>query len=421
MLAGAGRARRLARAARQRRARRAPRSRSRVEPRRARRRRRRADRVEPARDAAMPRRGAASRRARRAGARLDALIDAIAPLALEAPVSGELGAGAPAAHAPRRQQAVPDRRAERRDRRVGAAARRPALRRVPGRRAAGQPHRRAQRDRVFGVRAEDAGLRRAASARWPTSPTCSTSWRARASSTSSPAQHDAQLAVHAARARRRLVGRATSSSTPARHGFVPGVGAGPPGAAVARTRRAADADADLRLAGRAGRRPEPGRGARADARASTCRRPTRRAEPFAAWQPSARALARRHGRHAGRRQRPAARRCRPSRDRQRARPAVRSAARRATWPPGRPRRGGCSAEARRARARARASARTPRPRSDARRSCGRTAPWLRRQVSATARLCTISGASAPSMCTAEHPVGLARRPAASCSVRSCRR
>ena len=39
-----------------------------------------------------------------------------------APVSGEVVAAAPAGHAPRRQQAVPDRRPEQRDRRVGSAA-----------------------------------------------------------------------------------------------------------------------------------------------------------------------------------------------------------------------------------------------------------------------------------------------------------
>ena len=46
-------------------------------------------------------------RARAAWPRLDALIDAIVPLALEAPISGEHRARAPAAHAPRRQQAFP--------------------------------------------------------------------------------------------------------------------------------------------------------------------------------------------------------------------------------------------------------------------------------------------------------------------------
>ena len=69
----------------------------------------------------------------------------------------------------------------------------------------------------------------------------------------------------------------------------------------------------------------------------------------------------------------------------------------------------------RRRVRVRASARTLRPRSGARRSCGRTAPWWRRRVSATARLCTISGASAPSMCTASTWSVWRHRPAASCS------
>ena len=62
---------------------------------------------------ALARRGR-RRRARRPGAcskrvplQLDALIDAIVPLTLEAPVSGEVVLAAPAVDAPRRQQAVP--------------------------------------------------------------------------------------------------------------------------------------------------------------------------------------------------------------------------------------------------------------------------------------------------------------------------
>ena len=89
---------------------------------------------------------------------LDALIDVIAPIALEASVSGD---AALAAMPPtRRAGSKPfrHRRPERVQRALGNAGGRPALPRVPGRRAAGQPHRRPQRDRVLRVCHEGAGL-----------------------------------------------------------------------------------------------------------------------------------------------------------------------------------------------------------------------------------------------------------------------
>jgi hypothetical protein len=70
-------------------------------------------------------------------ARLDALIDALVPLTLESPVSGE---SVPT----RRYQGLPDRRAGQRDGAVGATHRRPPLRGAAGRRATGQPQRSAQ-------------------------------------------------------------------------------------------------------------------------------------------------------------------------------------------------------------------------------------------------------------------------------------
>ena len=106
--------------------------------------------------------------------RLDALIDAIVPLALEAPISGELALS----HLP------PTRRAgskpfyieglDTETGAVGALRARPPLRRTAGRRAAGQPQRRAQRDRVLRVRAEGA---RPSPKPWAPAPTCPTCWR----------------------------------------------------------------------------------------------------------------------------------------------------------------------------------------------------------------------------------------------------
>ncbi len=77
--------------------------------------------------------------------------------------------------------------------------------------------------------------------------------------------HDAQLAVHLkARGAAWSVGYIQQQAS--RHGFVPGVVPGRlvlPSAVEGAPR---GADAELRLAGRAGRRPEPDRGARPDAR-----------------------------------------------------------------------------------------------------------------------------------------------------------
>ena len=93
---------------------------------------------------------------------------------------------------------------------------------LPGRRAARQPHRRAQRDRVLRVRAARSRPSPTRSAARPSSPTCSTRWRGRASSTQFASQHDAQLAVHL-----RARGAAWSVGYIQQHarapGFVPGV------------------------------------------------------------------------------------------------------------------------------------------------------------------------------------------------------
>ena len=159
---------------------------------------------------------------RRPSVRLDALIDAIAPLTVDAPVTGELLLG----HLP------PTRRAgtkpfyvEGLDSETGewdTPAARPPLRRAAGRRADGQPQRRAQRDRVFGVRAEGCRPSQNRWVRWPTSPTCWKWWRARANSTPWPAPLDAQLTVTL-----RSNGVAWSvgylQQCAARQGFVPGV------------------------------------------------------------------------------------------------------------------------------------------------------------------------------------------------------
>ena len=108
----------------------------------------------------------------------------------------------------------------------------PALQRAAGRRAAGQPQRRAQRDRVLRVRAEGAGLRRSASARWPTSPTCSTSSARARELDAFASAHDAQLAVTL-----RANGAAWSVGLPAAMRRAPRLrprrGAGPAGAAGA--------------------------------------------------------------------------------------------------------------------------------------------------------------------------------------------
>jgi hypothetical protein len=90
---------------------------------------------------------------------LDALIDVLAPIAVDAPVSGDAALAALPPRAAPAASRSPS-RAERGHAGLGDAAGRPALRRVPGRRADGQPHRRAQRDRVLRVRGQGAGLRR---------------------------------------------------------------------------------------------------------------------------------------------------------------------------------------------------------------------------------------------------------------------
>ena len=143
---------------------------------------------------------------------------------------------------------------------MGSSRRRAALRRVPGRRAAGQPHRRAQRDRVLRVRATHAGVRR--SDRREPDPPDMLDVVARARELDAFAsQHDAQLAVHLhARGAAWSVGYIQQHAR--RHGFVPGVVAGPAGLSVDGGGRAAGAGADLRLAGRARRRARSRRGAR---------------------------------------------------------------------------------------------------------------------------------------------------------------
>jgi hypothetical protein len=89
---------------------------------------------------------------------LDALIDVIAPIALDGPVSGDAALAAHAAHPPRRQQAVCRGRPERTHPAVGNARAGPALQRLPGRGAARQPRGRAQRNRVLGICHEGPGL-----------------------------------------------------------------------------------------------------------------------------------------------------------------------------------------------------------------------------------------------------------------------
>ena len=131
---------------------------------------------------------------------LDALIDVLAPIALEGAGVRRRGAGGDAADATRRQQAVRHRRLQRGDAAVGGAAAGPALQRLPGRRAAGQPHRAAQRDRVLGIRRQGAGLCRRRQRRARISRRCSTRWRGRASSTSSPAATTRSSASRCARA-----------------------------------------------------------------------------------------------------------------------------------------------------------------------------------------------------------------------------
>ena len=250
-------------------------------------------------------------RRERAPLQLDALIDAIAPIDAR-------GAGhrrrrrSPHLPPTRRVGSKPfvDRRPERRDRRVGGAGAGPALRRVPGRRAAGQPHRRAQRDRVLRVRAEACRPSPRRSARRADFPDM-LDVVARARELDAFAERSTMRSSRCTCTRAARPGAsATSSSMRARHGFVPGVVPGRLVLPSARGGRAAGAGADLRLAGRARRRARPRRGARRDARASTCRRPTRSVEPFEAWQAAAQALAVGMDADDRRRRRPAAQRAR---------------------------------------------------------------------------------------------------------------
>ena len=223
--------------------------------------------------------------------RIDALIDAIAPL--RARGAGQRRAGC-CAHLPATRRAgskpflIEGLNAESGEWEAPAAG--PALRRVPGRRAAGQPHRRAQRDRVLRVRAEGAGLRRRASARCADFPDMlDVVARARElDAFAEPARRAARGAP--ARERRGLVASATSSSTRARHGFVPGAVPGRLVLPSTRGGRAAGADADLRRAGRAGRRPDHA-AVRELTLAFDVPQTTAAAEPFAAWQAAAQALA----------------------------------------------------------------------------------------------------------------------------------
>ena len=90
--------------------------------------------------------------------RLDALIDAIAAVRIEAPVSGAFVI----AHLPTSRRAggkpflIEGLNSETGE--WGGARPRPALLRVPGRRSAREPDRRAERDRVLRVRAEGPGF-----------------------------------------------------------------------------------------------------------------------------------------------------------------------------------------------------------------------------------------------------------------------
>ncbi len=229
---------------------------------------------------------------RRAPARLDALIDVLAHAARSSrrsPARRVLAHAA--ADAPRRQQAVRDRRPERRQRRLGNA----------GRRAS-------------------ATARSRPACSWPTAPARST----RSSTPSSCMKVQAFADAHrrarpsfpdmldeVARAREldavcqrsttRSCGSrcaraappgapATCSSTPRGRASSPGRCPGRMVLPAQRRRRAAGPGADLRHAGRAGRRPDPVGGARADAelRRAADRRSDR---ALRAWHARARALA----------------------------------------------------------------------------------------------------------------------------------
>ena len=144
------------------------------------------------------------------------------------------------------------------------AGRRPALQRVPGRRAARQPHRRAQRDRVLGIRAARPGVRRgdigagrlARHARGDGA-------RARARRRSRASTMRSSRCNLRARAAAWSVGYIQQHAR--RHGFVPGVVPGRLVYPADDEGGAAGADPDVRLAGRARRPARRRRGARRDA------------------------------------------------------------------------------------------------------------------------------------------------------------
>jgi hypothetical protein len=141
--------------------------------------------------------------------RLDALIDAIAPLALEAPSPAMLAL----AHLPptRRAGSKPFCRRRPGTRPASGSRPRPASATASCRPACNWPTAAgAQRDRVLRVRAEGAGLRRRRGAMPDFPDMLEVVARARELD-SSPAPHDAQLSGHAARRGRLEVGLCSST------------------------------------------------------------------------------------------------------------------------------------------------------------------------------------------------------------------